>query len=217
MTTPISPAGQEPNDRSADFREEPDREIEGHHYDGIKEYDNPMPGWWVWIFIVTIVWSVVYVAGVHFLGFINTYEDDLARSQEQLTLIREAYAEANQEFEPDAGTLAAFALDPARVERGAAHYASLCAACHGDQGEGLIGPNLVDPYWVFGGTDADIYHIVSVGVPEKGMPAWDRALSPEGRAEVVAFIRSIQGTDPPNQKMPEGVFVASEQIDGGGE
>jgi cytochrome c oxidase cbb3-type subunit III len=205
MTTPISPSGKEPNDRSPESRE--DQLIEGHHYDGIKEYDNPMPGWWVWIFIITIVWSVIYVAGVHVFGFINTYEDDLAQSQEQLRLIREAYAEANQQFEPDDATLAAFALDPARVERGAAHYASLCSACHGDQGQGLIGSNLVDGYWQHGGTDAEIFHILTVGVPAKGMPAWDRTLSPEGRAEVVAFIRSIQGTDPPNPKGPEGVFV----------
>jgi cytochrome c oxidase cbb3-type subunit III len=192
MSSPSSlPNDPEPSDRSLLTGDVNDRLIEGHHYDGIKEYDNPMPGWWVWIFVATVVWSVFYVLGLHVFGFINSYEDDLARSQAELQLIREAYAEAHPTFLADAETLAAFVEDPDRVERGAVHYASFCAACHGGRGEGMIGPALNDDQWDHGGSDEEIYHIVTVGVPARGMPGWDRSMSAEARAEVVAFIRSL--------------------------
>lgn len=181
-----------------------DEVIQGHKYDGIKEYDNPMPGWWVGLFWITIVFSVIYYVGITFFDFVDTYEDDLAQSQAELAEIRQAYAEANPSFTPDAATLADIAGDEAAVSAGAEHYAGLCASCHGSEGEGLIGPNLTDGYWVHGGSLTDIYEVVTDGVPAKGMPAWDGALTSEQRAQVVAYIHSLQGTDPPNAKEPEG-------------
>ncbi len=71
-----------------------DEVIRGHKYDGIREYDNPMPGWWVWTFVLTVVFSVVYVLGIHVFDFVDTYEDDLAEAQAELLEVREAYAAA---------------------------------------------------------------------------------------------------------------------------
>lgn len=184
--------------------------MEGHSYDGIKEYDNPMPGWWVWTFIACIVFSAVYLLGVHVFGFINTYEDDLAASLEQLEAVRAAYASANPTFQADEETLAALIADPASATNGAATYATYCAACHGDQGQGLIGPNLTDAYWLNGGTNVDIFEVITSGVPAKGMPAWENALSPEQRGELLAYIRSLAGTEPPGAKEPQGELVTLE-------
>ncbi|MDX1547056.1 MAG: cbb3-type cytochrome c oxidase N-terminal domain-containing protein [Rhodothermales bacterium] len=187
-----------------------DQIIPGHKYDGIREYDNPMPGWWVWLFIATIVFSVVYALGIQVFGFVDTYEEDLAEGLAELAVMRETYAAANPDAAVDAATLAAFAEDPARVEAGAVHYAAQCAACHGDQGQGLIGPNLADAYWIHGGTDEDVYTVISEGVLEKGMPAWQGTFSPEERAEIVAFVRSLEGTTHPDAKAPEGDLAEPE-------
>ena len=184
-----------------------DQIIQGHKYDGIREYDNPMPGWWVALFWATVVFSVVYVLGVHYLDFIDTYEEDLAESLNDLEAARAAYAEANPTFTVDEATLQAYVDDPAMAEAGATHYAAVCASCHGDQGQGLIGPNLTDAYWIHGGSNMDLFAVITEGVPAQGMPPWDSALSPEERAQVVAFLQSIQGTDPPNAKEPQGELV----------
>lgn len=178
--------------------------IRDHVYDGIQEYDNPMPGWWTWIFILTVVFGLFYVLGVHVFGFINTYERDLAASQEDLEAIRAAYEEANPSVTYDEATIATFVGDPTAIEAGAAHFSTYCAVCHGQAGQGLIGPNLTDKYWLHGNTNEDIFQVLTQGVVEKGMAAWDGILTPEQRAQTIAFIRSIQGTNPPNAKEPQG-------------
>ena len=91
-----------------------------------------------------------------------------------------------------------------RLPLGSANYATVCAACHGEAGQGLIGPNLTDEYWIKGNTNVDIYTVISKGSLEKGMPPWEGSFSPEQRAELVAFVRSLQGTNPPDAKAPEG-------------
>ncbi len=185
---------------------QPDETIQGHNYDGIREYDNPMPGWWVWLFWLTVLFSPVYFLGVHVFGFINTYEEDLAADQQALQQVRAAYAEANPTFEADAGTLAQFVNDPAQAEAGKAVFMQYCMPCHGDQGQGLIGPNLTDAYWLHGNTDVDLFNVITRGVVEKGMTAWESTLSAEQRAQLVSFIRSLAGTTPPGAKEPQGTL-----------
>ena len=85
--------------------------------------------------------------------------------------------------------------------------AAVCAACHGAEGQGLIGPNLTDAYWIHGNTNVDIFNVISNGVVEKGMAAWEAVYTPEQRAELVAFIKSIQGTNPTDAKAPEGELM----------
>lgn len=206
MTTPPlnRPPHEVPEEKPLLYGDTPDQPIQGHKYDGIKEYDNPMPGWWLWLLWGTIAFSVVYYVGIEFFGFVDTYEDDLAEGITELEVIRHAYAEANPTFEIDEETLAGFVENPAMVQAGAAHYSAFCANCHGPEGQGLIGPNLTDSYWIHGGTNVDLFDVISTGVLDKGMPPWEGALSPEERGELVAFIRSIVGTSPPNPKEPQG-------------
>ena len=134
-----------------------DQLIQGHRYDGIKEYDNPMPGWWVWLLWVCVAYSVVYFVGITWFDFVDSYEDDLAQSQEALEMQRTAYAKANPSFQPTPANLATFVENADRVAAGEATYQSLCASCHGDKGQGVIGPNLTDNYWIHGGSNTDIY------------------------------------------------------------
>lgn len=186
---------------------EQDKPIQGHQYDGIQEYDNPMPGWWIWIYIGTFVFSVIYVLGIQVFDFVDTYEDDLQESLTDLEAIRANYAATQPAFNVDEATLATYENDPAKVEAGAVHFAAQCAACHGAQGQGLIGPNLTDEYWVLGGMNTDIYTVISKGSLLKGMPPWEGMFTPEERAEMVAYIRSLEGTNPPNAKEAEGELV----------
>ena len=186
--------------------ESEDKIIQGHQYDGIQEYDNPMPSWWVWLFIGSFFFAILYVVGIE-TGYINTYTDDLEESLAGLESVRTAYAESQPAFTVDEATLTAYAADPTKIESGATHFVAQCAACHGAEGQGLIGPNLTDAYWITGGTGVDIYTVISKGSLEKGMPPWEAVYTPEQRAEIVAFIQSIQGSEPPNPKAAEGELV----------
>jgi len=189
-----------------DRRPDPNQDvvIEGHNYDGIREYDNPMPGWWLGIFWATVVFAPIYILGVHVFGFVNTYEDDLASGQSELREMREAHDAANPTFTADEPTLQAYVDDAVQKEAGATIFATNCAPCHGAAGQGLIGPNLTDRYWIHGGRNTDLFRVITDGVIEKGMTPWSNILSPEQRAQVIAFIRSIAGTEPEGAKEPQG-------------
>lgn len=173
-----------------------------HEYDGIQEYDNPMPRWWVNMFWATIIFSIIYAINVGPIGsgegWIAIYENDMA-----------AFRERFPDGAPtaDAGQLAALANDPAALASGQAVYGQMCAACHGAGGEGTIGPNLTDDYWLHGASLPEILHTVSAGVPARGMPAWDKMLKPEEVNSVVVYVASLRGTDPANPKAPEGELV----------
>ncbi|MFO8231176.1 MAG: c-type cytochrome [Longimonas sp.] len=183
-----------------------DELMQGHHYDGIQEYDNPMPGWWIWLLWATVAFSVVYVVGITYFDWINTYEDDLAEGIEEIEMMRQAHAESEggNEFEVTEASIAEYVGVDEHVEAGNEIYMQNCASCHGDQGQGNIGPNLTDEYYLHGGSNVDLFNVLTDGVSDAGMPAWEGNLSPEERAQVVAFIRSIEGTDPSDAKDPEG-------------
>lgn len=145
--------------------------------DGIEEYDNPMPAWWLGIFYVTVIFGIIYATHYHFMGGrsqVGDYEAELAAAAEMWPA-------------PDAGALAT--ADPAKLAAaGAAVYQANCIACHGANLEGGIGANLMDAEWIHGGTFEDIQNTVNNGVLEKGMPAWGSILGPQKVAEVSAYV-----------------------------
>lgn len=181
-----------------------DRVIQGHTYDGIREYDNPMPGWWVALFWIGILFAPVYMLGIHTFGYINTYQDDFAEAGTRLEAVRTAYAATGPSFKTDEGALREYAGDAQMAAAGAAHFATICAACHGAQGQGVIGPNLTDDRWIHGGAASQVWASIENGFPAKGMPPMSAQLSPEERAQTMAYIYSLQGTNPPGAKAPEG-------------
>ena len=179
--------------------------IEGHDYDGIQEYDNPMPGWWLAIFYITIAWSVFYVIGIS-VGWLNTYEKDLEKETEWLEGVRAA-AIPEEAVTPE--YLAEKIASGEYLEVGTSTYATTCASCHGEKGEGGIGPNLTDNAWLHGGSLMEIYTVVDEGVLDKGMPAWGAALSRDKVLGVVHFIDAIRNTNEPG-KSPEGTEYVPE-------
>lgn len=146
--------------------------------DGIEEYDNPLPDWWVGLFWLTIVWAAVYAVHYHFV----------AHRSPQRALAAEL-ADAARRW-PDAGKPAQVVLSHEAVEDGERIYRANCAACHGPELGGGIGPSLVDSTWIHGGTPEAIVKTITEGVPAKGMLTWGPILGPEKIGRVAAYVIS---------------------------
>jgi cytochrome c oxidase cbb3-type subunit 3 len=181
---------------------EHDRLIE-HEYDGIQEFDNPMPRWWVLSFWATIIYSALYLLNI---GPFGIGRGRLADYEADVTAWRAAHPVEGGAT--DSTTLLAAAADPAQVAAGKATFTSYCAACHAADGGGAIGPNLTDQAWLHGHTITDIHRVVSEGVPAKGMPAWSRQLTPAQVQAVVGYVWSLRGSTPAAPKAPEGTVPA---------
>lgn len=177
---------------------EQDRLIE-HEYDGIKEFDNPMPTWWVACFWISIIFAVVYLMNFAGIGVgegrIAAYEADMAAWRAEHPI--EAPTASSDE-------LMAIAQDPARIEAGGTVFATNCAACHAADGGGGIGPNLADDFFLHGGTIVDAYRVIDLGVLDKGMPQWGRTLSPDDVQSVTVYVWSLIGSSPAAPKDAQG-------------
>ena len=177
-----------------------------HSYDGIQEFDNPMPRWWVYLFWATIIFSILYFFNVPGFGVgkgrIADYDRDIAAA---------ASADAKRKAAQPAGAsgeqLAAMTKDASVVALGKQVFGQNCAACHRADAGGQIGPNLADDYWLHGGTLEQIHKTVVDGVLEKGMPPWGKVLKPNQLDAVVAYVYTLRGTNPPNPKAPQGDLV----------
>lgn len=145
--------------------------------DGIEEYDNPLPDWWLGLFWFTIIWSVAYGAHYHFIA---------DRSQEKELAAEMAAAEERWPAELQSGV--EFAMTDAAVEAGQPVYTQNCAPCHAENMEGLIGPSFLDDEWIHGGTATEVIAVIENGVLDKGMVAWKGILSPEQINNVTAYI-----------------------------
>ncbi len=177
-----------------------------HGYDGIREFDNPLPGWWVWIFWATIVFSLGYWAYYQ----IGPRPSEVAVYE---TEMREAAARQPAPASPGAVTdqaLLALQKNAGAMAKGKEIFAGKCVPCHGDRGQGIVGPNLTDDFWLHGGRPSEIYHTITEGVLEKGMVPWKTQLAPEEIAAVTAYVGTLRGTNPPNPKPPEGQKVAAD-------
>ena len=179
-----------------------DRLLE-HDYDGIREYDNPMPRWWLHLFYASIVYAVLYFINVipgvgSGKGRIASYERTVAEARAR------AAASAPREVTVTEGVILAAAHDPAKPAAGRETFTTTCVACHLADGGGLIGPNLTDAYWIHGGQPLQIYRTVHDGVPDKGMPAWSQSMPPDKVISVVAFVTTLRGTHPAKPKAPQG-------------
>lgn len=183
-----------------------------HELDGIKEYDNPMPGW-----LMAIWWgSLLFAAGYLMFYALRFGEGSLeaeyrAQTESAVTSVQ-AYFDANPLVPPSPAQLLAGAKNTAVVGMGEARFTRSCAPCHGDHAQGLIGPNLTDDRWIHGGTVEQIFQTVAKGWPSKGMPPWGRTLNPDELAALVSYVRSLQGSLPANPRPPEGDPVSPEPL-----
>lgn len=185
--------------------DEKDKLIEDHEYDGIQELDNPLPGWWLMTFYITIVFSVVYFIYYQVLDGPSS-DEYLTSEMTRIEEVRESRVEEVGEKTNE--EMRAVLDDRERLERGKEEYTKNCMACHGNNAQGMIGPNLTDDYWIHGdGTVKSIAEIIRGGVPDKGMPAWGQVLQPEQIVNVAGYVYSLHGTEPAGAKGPEGEKV----------
>jgi cytochrome c oxidase cbb3-type subunit III len=185
-----------------------------HELDGIREYDNPMPGWLMAIWWGSLIFSAAYLIFYALSFGEGSMEAEYRGATQQAVSSVDAYFAANPLVPPSPVELLAGAANPAVVEAGRSRFTRTCAPCHGERAQGLIGPNLTDDQWIHGGTVEQIFQSVAKGWPAKGMPPWGRAVKPEELSALVSYVRSIQGSNPPNARAPEGERVVPEPIPG---
>ena len=180
-----------------------------HDYDGIQEYDNRLPNWWLWTLWGTIVFSVAYWLVFHTYGIaknpVARYEAQLAAAPASADVASRGLTEAD---------LVQMSTDSAILASGKEVYVQYCQVCHLAEGQGLVGPNLTDEYWINGGSAVDIHNTIVHGVVEKGMAAWGRQLGPDRVDAVTAFLLTMRGTNVEGGKAPQGEFyeVSAEAV-----
>lgn len=175
-----------------------------HDFDGIQEYDNPLPTWWLATFLGAIIFSFIYYVHYEFGGG-QTLNQELEVAMKNLEKAAAQQAPAQTESED---VLADAMKDPKFVSLGAATFESKCASCHGPKLGGMIGPNLTDNFWIHGkGTRMDIATVIRKGAADKGMPPWESLLSKDEVYGLTAYIISKKGSNPENAKPPQGEEV----------
>ncbi|PJR04895.1 cbb3-type cytochrome c oxidase N-terminal domain-containing protein [Avrilella dinanensis] len=176
--------------------------VMNHEYDGIKELDNDLPPWWTYLFYATIIFSVVYLAKYELFGG-DTQIDEYNKKMELARIQIEEY----KKTAPDLLTADQVTVltEPADIAAGQALFETNCVACHKADGGGSIGPNLTDEYWILGGSIKDIFNTIMEGGRDgKGMIAWKQQIKPSDIQKISSYIITLQGTNPPDAKAPEG-------------
>jgi cytochrome c oxidase cbb3-type subunit III len=181
--------------------------LTSHSYDGIQEYDNPMPAWWRRSFWATFVFSLGYF--VHFQLTGNGSSVELSYSEDMREFREQQAARSLGEKVTEEG-LVRLMNDPTLMRDARTVFLARCVQCHADKGQGNIGPNLTDDYWLNGdGKLESLYEIVSNGRTQKGMPNWSQKLRPLELAQVVAYLGTLRHTNVPG-RAPQGNRVAVE-------
>lgn len=182
---------------------EQEGEITFHHaYDGIRELDNRLPPWWVNMFILTVIWGVGYMWYYHWGGSgpssTEEYKIEVETAKKEIAVALAGRANAIDESNVTVLT------DASALGEGELIFKNVCAACHGQKGEGTVGPNFTDEHWIHGGGIKNVFKVIKYGVPEKGMISWQTQLKPADMQKVASYILTLKGTNPPNPKAPQG-------------
>jgi cytochrome c oxidase cbb3-type subunit III len=180
------------------------RELD-HEADGIKELDNLLPRWWVWLFNLTIAFAVVYMVYYHIARLGDLQIAEFEKEQKLGEAIKNA---AVAQFESGIGSLTPSQDEKMRAD-GRVLFTTYCAPCHRADGGGLVGPNLCDNYWIHGSNYVDNVKTIINGVPAKGMLAWRGVLNPQQIKAVSSYLYTLRGTTPPNPKPAENTVQAS--------
>ncbi|WP_245681354.1 cbb3-type cytochrome c oxidase N-terminal domain-containing protein [Arcticibacter eurypsychrophilus] len=173
-----------------------------HQFDGISELDNPTPPWFMWLFYASILFGVGYMLNYHVFKWGKLQDEEYVVEMEEAKVSKAEYLataanvidENSVKVDKEAST----------ISLGKAVFTSNCVACHGDKGQGTVGPNLTDAYWLHGGSVNMVFKTVKYGIPEKGMISWEKTLTPKQIAEVANYILSLKGTNPAGAKASQG-------------
>jgi cytochrome c oxidase cbb3-type subunit 3 len=173
-----------------------------HDYDGIKELDNTLPPWWVYLFYGCIVFSAVYLVRYEIMDGDNQ-EMELKNEMAQAKIDVAEYMKTAPDQMDE--TKVVLLTDATSLAEGKTIYTTNCVACHRPDGGGNIGPNLTDDHWILGGGIKNIYHTVTNGGRDgKGMISWKATLKPTEIQKVSSYIISLQGSNPKDPKAPDG-------------
>lgn len=178
-----------------------------HDYDGIRELDNKIPSWWSWAFFTFVAFGAVYLYRMFVTETLPNQFEELAQANEIAAVQKMEYLKkgANNVDENTVVMLAG-----PEIAEGANIYAKNCIACHGDKGQGGVGPNLTDDYWIHKGGIKEIFYSIKYGWQEKGMKAWKDDFSPGQIAQLASFVKTLHGTNPPGAKEKQGELYNEE-------
>lgn len=172
-----------------------------HDFDGIRELDNRIPPWFSYLFAGTIAFGGVYLLDYHVFGTSRLsaaeYSDEVSAADVQRRIL------IASEGQIDESQLVVL-KDGASLARGNENFQKYCISCHGVKGQGIVGPNLTDRYWIHGGGIRDVYATIKNGVPAKGMISWQLIFTPKQMQELSSYVFSLQGTNPPGARPPQG-------------
>jgi len=176
----------------------------GHDYDGIRELDNRLPPWWLYGFYCTIIFACIYLWRYHISHTAPLSGEEYAIDMRKAELAKVEYLKkaANNVDESTVQLL----TGAADLSAGKTVFETTCFACHGKHGEGSVGPNLTDEYWLHGGTIQDVFKTIKYGWPDKGMKSWKDDYSPSQIAQIASYVKSLGGTHPDNPKAPQGTI-----------
>lgn len=178
-----------------------------HEYDGIRELDNNLPPWWKWGFYFSIFVAIVYLLNYHVFktGDLQTdaYEKEMKQAEKDI----QAYLKS-QAMNVDENSVTVL-TEIADIKSGEKLFMDYCKVCHGEKGEGLVGPNLTDSYWIYGGKINSVFKTIKYGA-ENGMKSWKDELNPIQIQQVSSYIKSLQVTNPLNAKDPQGELYVEE-------
>ena len=174
-----------------------------HEFDGIQELDNPTPAWFMYLFYTTIIFGISYLLIYHVFDLAPLqYEEYRNEVKIADAAKKEFLSKAANRVDENTVKLT---TDPTVLASGKAVFTQTCVPCHGANGQGGIGPNLTDDYWLHGSKINEIFKTVKYGVLAKGMPTWEKQLSPKQIADVANYVKSLHGTNPAGAKAPQGV------------
>ena len=183
-----------------------DEKTTGHEYDGIEEWDNPLPSWWFAMFVITLVWGVAYLIAYPGLGNLpgvlgwtstEQYEQEVAVAEEKYRAMRDRYL---------ALPVTEIYDDPKARNMGMRIYGNNCSQCHGLDAAGALGfPNLTDTDWLWGGSPEAIKYTLVNG-RQAAMPAWEAVLGARGIEETTAYILALN-----NRAADPALVAAGEQ------
>jgi cytochrome c oxidase cbb3-type subunit III len=172
-----------------------------HDFDGIKELDNRIPPWFNYLFYGTIVFGIYYMVDYHVLKTgklpAQEYHDEMHQAAIQRAELIKTGAFVNENSVTKL-------TEASALSSGKVIFKTNCVPCHGENGQGVIGPNLTDEYWIHGGGIKNVFKTIKYGVPAKGMLTWEGKLNPREIQEVASYVLSLKETNPPNAKAPQG-------------
>ncbi len=179
----------------------------GHNYDGIRELDNITPPWFVAGFAATILFAAVYLYRYHIAESMPFQEEEFAVEMKAAQALQDSLLKLEgNKIDENSVTL----LGSSEIALGAKTFTANCAACHGDKGQGGVGPNLTDEYWIHGGNIKDVFKTIKYGYVDKGMKSWKDDFSPKQIAQLASFIKSLKGSNPPGAKEKQGELYVEE-------